>query len=416
MRRTFVFLFAVLPVFSVQAAPASQETSPPPTQSPIQISFPQKDGIKFSTLDGETSETIRGYIQAYNVNFNGNDADTVNHIANLNNGLLIPSSRVEILGVLHRVWNYRFSYDFAFSKIAYAYWQYTGINHFEIMAGQYKPAFSLGFLTDRVDNTFMARPLPVEAFTAGFAMGLQTEAFTKNWTFTGGVFGPNSADDINGQRVVGSAPIGFNGRVTYAPIHDPRRVLHFGLGNYYRQTILSRYAQFRSTPEMLSANNIADGCLVNTGVINNSNEYDVSNAEVAIVAGSFSVESEYFYDRVNRTGNNPTLTFGGGYIAASYFLTGENRVYDFLLGDFNNISRIRHGYGAWEMAARLSEVNLDSQNIIGGKEDNATVALDYYPIQRIKLALNYVYADATPSGNRLNRHSNIIGVMLQALF
>ena len=100
----------------------------------------------------------------------------------------------------------------------------------------------------------------------------------------------------------------------------------------------------------------------------------------------------------------------------SYFLTGETRIYDYLNGAFLGITKVLHSYGAWEVAFRFSNVDLNSQNILGGEENDATAALNWYPVQRVKLGAEYIYANATPSSNGLNRHVNIVGLMLQARF
>lgn len=379
----------------------------------MKVTYPYGQGLKFSSPDGKTYMKVSGYFQAYSADFYGDTNDRVYNLANLKNGLYIPSGRITFLGALNSDWKYRFEYDFATSSLNYAYLNYVGWNHVELKGGEYKPAFNSASLTERVDDTFMEHALPVGAFSANYAVGTEALFYTDYFSFATGVFAP-AQPVVNGIAITGSAPMAVNGRLNVEPIDNTKDLLHLGVGAYYRQALNGQYTQFRTFPEMASNNN-SDICLVDTGVINNSQDYYVTSAEFINVAGSFTVEGEYYLATVNRS-INPNLTFDGYYGAMSYFLTGETRIYDYLNGAFLGITKVLHSYGAWEVAFRFSNVDLNSQNILGGEENDATAALNWYPVQRVKLGAEYIYANATPSSNGLNRHVNIVGLMLQARF
>ena len=90
------------------------------------------------------------------------------------------------------------------------------------------------------------------------------------------------------------------------------------------------------------------------------------NVEISGVLGSFHTQGEYTGSSVRRVGEE-TLSFGGWYVQAGYFLTGENRAYDRKTGKYKRV--VPHsivgegGFGAWEVAARYSEMDLISGNI-----------------------------------------------------
>jgi phosphate-selective porin len=96
------------------------------------------------------------------------------------------------------------------------------------------------------------------------------------------------------------------------------------------------------------------------------------------------------------TRGNPS--FFGIYGQASYILTGEQRPYDFYRGIFGapipekpfKFASFR-GLGAWELAARLSYLDLNDNYIIGGRETNLTLGLNWYLNQNMRMALNYVH-------------------------
>ncbi|HLB55706.1 MAG TPA: hypothetical protein VJK30_00045 [Coxiellaceae bacterium] len=50
------------------------------------------------------------------------------------------------------------------------------------------------------------------------------------------------------------------------------------------------------------------------------------------------------------------------------------------------------------------------------EKNNASFGLDWYLVNSIKFGLNYIYANASPSANGLNRIVNIIALRMQARF
>jgi len=86
-------------------------------------------------------------------------------------------------------------------------------------------------------------------------------------------------------------------------------------------------------------------------------------------------------------------------LQGSYFLTGERRIYDAANGIFTEIKPIRdfhpfnRGWGAWEVATRLSYLDLnDGGDIKGGQETNLTLGLNWYLNSNIRLMFNCIRA------------------------
>jgi phosphate-selective porin OprO and OprP len=159
---------------------------------------------------------------------------------------------------------------------------------------------------------------------------------------------------------------------------------------------------------------------------------DVVNYGAELVAswGPFSVQGEYIgmhYDRNaaiifwqnhiaggTRPPGGATVNFNGFYVYATWYLTGESRAeaYESYPENFNTPASFRQikilnpvgagGWGAWELAARVSEVNLDDgsflflqplgtrSNIQGGRQTDFTVGLTWYPVTGIRFMANWI--------------------------
>src|SRR5262249_40660133 len=115
---------------------------------------------------------------------------------------------------------------------------------------------------------------------------------------------------------------------------------------------------------------------------------------------------EAFQNVANQTANLPTgsrgsLFYWGGYVAAGYFLTGENRSYNktthawdrqaanettfFRAGDDGH----RFRPGAWEALARYDWLNLSDKGVNGGILNSFTAGLNWYLNPNAKIMFNY---------------------------
>jgi len=128
-------------------------------------------------------------------------------------------------------------------------------------------------------------------------------------------------------------------------------------------------------------------------------ETRIYDGEIAVVYGPFSAQGEYARVEADlRAGGSET--FSGYYAMASYFLTGEHRPYSRSTGAFGRIRPNRNfgfgeskGPGAWELALRISKIDLNDSTIRGGEEDNLTLGLNWYLNPNMRLMFNYTHAD-----------------------
>ena len=136
-----------------------------------------------------------------------------------------------------------------------------------------------------------------------------------------------------------------------------------------------------------------------------------------------SVQAEYLGSHYDRSASliealhapgGTSVNFSGYYVYATWYLTGESRAQAYRTypgtfnfpGTFDQIKILNPvsagGTGAWEVLARLSEINLNSggylvlqpvgvpSNIQGGGETNFTVGLNWYPDTGIRFMANWI--------------------------
>ena len=90
---------------------------------------------------------------------------------------------------------------------------------------------------------------------------------------------------------------------------------------------------------------------------------------------------------------------------ASYFLTGEHRAYKKSRGVFsrvtpnNSFNPSKGKWGAFEVAARYSYLDLNDGAVNGGEQQDVTVGLNWHLYSNVKLMANYVHADVKDAGS-----------------
>ena len=132
---------------------------------------------------------------------------------------------------------------------------------------------------------------------------------------------------------------------------------------------------------------------------------DLVGIEAAWVHGPFSLQGEYVHNFVQgRSRRFGDPDFWVASIQASYFLTGEHRPYKTSAGVFDRVRPLDPvgkdgGIGAWELAARYSYLNLNDDNIRGGRLRDFTFGLNWYLNASVRTMWNYIYADQSNGGD-----------------
>jgi phosphate-selective porin len=255
-------------------------------------------------------------------------------------------------------------------------------------------------LLDNIDPftslSFMEASSMALAFSPGNRLGVEVFRTFNNESLrvSAGAYSIGSDPGLNGGSVTQTLlyPVV---RVTGLPIYSDHgtnnvTLMHLGMSLGYQFARGSQF-EFRARPESFIA-----PYLVDTGQID-GNRAGLLGLEGIFMGGPFTLMGEVA--GLHLKGDSASNTFWGGYVSAGYFLTGEQRGYDknaaALVGTLkpnHDFSLKDKTWGAWEVAARLSYVDLNSGTVLGGRMGIGMAGLNWYWNRYLRLQFNAGYA------------------------
>jgi phosphate-selective porin OprO and OprP len=303
---------------------------------------------------------------------------------------------------------------------------YTGIKPVTATAGYFHPFVSLEDATFPGDLLFLERP-SIISIERSVAAGIQraslganaaTEDYFASAYLTGPVFGAQKDTLLNDEQLA------FIGRLAARPYHDEDWNLHAGISG---QTVFHPNVNASGTPGVSRTTltfgdfpelHIDFNELVDTGSLSASGA-SVYGGELGANWRNFLVQGEYYQIGVTQSKlpgvPAPRLDFNGGYVEGSWVMTGEPHLYDAERAAWAR-PKVDHplnladgGIGAWEIAARYSTVDPNSNiapgisqgvtgGVYGGQQQIAALALSWYPNDWLRFMLQFQYVDV----NKLN--------------
>jgi len=256
-----------------------------------------------------------------------------------------------------------------------------------VTVGHHKEYFGLEQWTSTKYTTFIERATP-DLFTPARDLGLSYRVNHPAGRLTWGVGLFEERDSLSHQ--VQDPGHSVTGRVTYLPWRKGEdKLLHVGLGLSFRNPGADE-VRFRERPEAHLAPRVVDtGSFPATGV-------EVLGLEAAWVNGPLSLQGEWMMaDLEAPTRGDPR--FHGSYLYASWFATGEHRVYKQNGAAFGKVVPKRRS-GAVELGIRYSDLDLDDAGVAGGSTDAWTFGVNWYMDAQTRLQVNYGTTDVRGVG------------------
>ena len=342
----------------------------------------------------------------------------------LNSGTNFRRAQLGFQGTVMKDWAYNFIYDFGGygvegrGYIYNAYIEYDGFRPFLFRIGAYTPGegqedqTSSGelFFPERAAPVDIARNLAGAPSREAASMFLQGDTYLLSLSYTG----KKTGDGTSTGAAVGTfdaqqAVIGRAAWLAYAST-EAKWVIEGHLTDVLKP----------ADPTPSGSGPVATGVRLSNGTevaVDASKTVDTGNIdaknfrefgfETAGTYDRFYAQGGWFRYEVERRVAVPNPHFTGWYAFAAYSLTGEQHPYDSSTATFRNIRPARPlgsagGWGAWELAARYSNINLDflasntaaTGGIAGGKQDVWTLGVNWYPNNTIKFQLDYLNIQA----------------------
>jgi phosphate-selective porin OprO and OprP len=396
------------------------------------------------TADGQNCIAITGriHLDGGGYDYHPNTAATVPQ--RLDNGVNARRARIGVAGKFLGDWNFALIYDFggtsdgfastasvggtgvgflpggALSGLENAYLSYTGFKPFggtlAIEGGIMDLPYTLDEATSSNDIMFMERASS-GIIATNIAAGDFRSTVGARWfneTFWAGAYatGPttgaiHSASSINPPGT--TEQLGAVARVAAQLINTKDYSLHLG-GN--AEWLINPPHNLIANTQTLTLSDrpelrIDPTTLISTGAMAGVSGAQVYSAEAAGTVGSLYLQGEYFWYNVDRGFLGlPSVKFQGGYAQAGYILTGETRKYNPGSASYggvvptNPFSLSGGGWGAWEIAGRVSTVDLNDQlgianGVAGGRQTIYTAAVNWYINRNIRFMFDYLHGDIT---------------------
>ena len=355
----------------------------------------------------------------------------LSHARNLKDGDAFRRARIGFDGTAYGDVDYRLIFDFGSTgggvenagQLYEAWVQYSGFRPLKLRVGAFPPSIGMDDQGTTNAMPFLERSAAGD-IARGFVAGdtrtaVQAFANGEHWLVSAAVTGRtigviNTGTAAATPQTYGDQ-LGLVWRVAATPLHGPDWRLHLGVHGSYLVTPpntagpsltaappAGRSVTFGNTPELR-----VDGTrLINTGAIA-ARHADEEGLELALQKKNFFLQSEVEYFHVQRTAvgvSDPH--FLGWYVEGGWLLTGEARKYNPASAAFDGptVSRPldpRSGdWGAWELALRYSEMNLNYQAgapssapgpsaIRGGDLKILSAGLNWYWNPLVRLMFDY---------------------------
>jgi phosphate-selective porin OprO/OprP len=382
------------------------------------FSFKWDNGFKLESADKNFKLKFGGRIMVDHAFFSqNNDLDATLGKLETKNGTEFRRARLFTSGTIYKNVDFKLQIDFAGGKaeLKDAYMGIKKIPVFgHIRVGHVKEPFRFDALTSSKYITFMERALPID-FMQERDNGIIAfnDFFDKKLSLQAGYFRNQSN---NSSDLAANNGFAFTARATTLAFNNKEKnqLLHLGIGYSHRNPDTNEF-RITSKPEA----HLSSVKYISTGTISNVKSINLINFETVFIAGPFSFQGEYLTAKVNKQNtllaNN--YNFSSYYGQISYFLTGEHKKYKSSYAGLDRVHPIKNyggeknGSGAWEVALRFSNSDLNDTTILGGEQSDVTLGLNWYLNPSTRVMFNNVWANIKDTGN-----ANVFQVRFQIDF
>ena len=389
--------------------------------------------------DGNFKFALRSVVQFDAADYSESPRTAAN---DLGSGTNFRRARLGFDGTAFKNWNYALWGEFGGSAgesailnqayVEYAGWKPFGLEEpVRLRIGAWATPSGLEDATSNTEELFLERAAIAE-LVRGFATGdgrtgVGFTARGARWyasaLWSGKVVGVPATPELDQQS-------GFAFRLAFNPIHGADYDVHVGANiqgilepaDTAAGPVTTQSVRLQERPEL----RVSGVRLVDTGAIN-SDGLTAYGLEAGASWKNLYGAGEWYKIDVNRQTIPPAVSpfdpsFSGWYVQGAWAITGEHHGWTNANGGFVGIRPAklfdpkRGTWGAWELAARYSELDLNDRDgaagaaapaggIRGGEQKISTLGLNWYPNNVIRFLLDYQWTRV----DRLNAAGASIG-------
>jgi phosphate-selective porin OprO/OprP len=409
---------------------------------------------QIATADGSFKVAIRTIAQLDAAHYDV----PANAPTDFSSGTNFRRARLGVDATVFKDWNLAIWGDFGGSGtespiLNQAWIEYAGFHPFglkqplRLRVGGWSTPTGLEDATPTADLLFLERPAVAE-LVRGFAGGdgrsgagafIGSDHWYASAVLTGDTVGAPAATEFGEQQ-------GLLARLALNPISGKDYDVHIGANltdvfsppDTAAGPATAQAVRLRIQPEIRVDDSGAR--LVDTGAIA-ADGMIAYGLEGGASVHNFYVAGEWYKIDVHRTGVGAAASpfdpsFSGWYIQGGWTITGERHPWTSASGGFrgvrpyNNFDPKKGTWGAWELAARYSWLDLNDKEgvagsaaplggIRGGKQDITTLGLNWYPNQVIRFLLDYQWIHAhrlNAAGGDISESLNVVSLRSQFAF
>lgn len=298
-------------------------------------------GLEIKSDNGNFKLGIGGFEQGDSqVNFNADNTG-------LQDGIIPRRTRIRLDGFVFKNINYKIEYDFArvvgspiaVGGITEAWLGYANfpLKPLTIKIGQIKEPLTLASSTSDRYLAFIERSLFLNAFVENpnpYKLGVSAESYGTRWSVRAALQTQNTA---LGTAILDNTAYQAVGRGTFLPYYNGlTQFLHIGVSGgrtWMRNVFNPTTGKLESAPLFFSSQpfaNVDRTPFANTGLLTTNlgpghkalESYTRFGAELALVEGPFSFQTEYMQTALAGVGYSGKDVLEGSYALISYFLPG----------------------------------------------------------------------------------------------
>jgi phosphate-selective porin OprO/OprP len=328
------------------------------------------------------------------------DDDLERDLGDDGSGTKIRRARLFFQGQFFRHGFFKVEYDFSNAQDNELTDVYMGISLPRVglvRVGHFKEPFSLQFQNSSNFLSFNERA-GLQAFSPNRNTGIMLSGnfLARDSTYAIGFF--RRTDDV-GEGFSSEEDYRLTARITALPYFENggRQLAHLELGFSHQFADESEGVRYAYEGGSTFGPNLVD-----TGLLGVEN-VELFNIGLALVDGSFAIQSETALT-VPHGGISENPLFWGTYTEVSWWITGERRRYLRGRGVFsrvvpkNRFAPEKGSWGAFELAARISWLDLTNDGIRGGELIDGAIAFNWVLFSNLRMNNNYVLSHARERG------------------